>query len=112
MWLRTVFSLAQTAAPVVGVLSCNLKKINEKNIYACFNQPAARIKSICSCCYKKRLWNKRRLFNLSKIKARNLKLNDKHLKNRSIAIKYYKYLIPTVYREFYGIRSFLDILMP
>ena len=77
-----------------------MKKIS----YACFNQPAARTASqFVVVVTRKDLWNKRRLFNLSKIKARKLKLNDKHLKNRSIAIKYYKYLIPTVYREFYGI---------
>ena len=80
------------------------KKLMKKISYACFNQPAARTASqFVVVVTRKDLWNKRRLFNLSKIKARNLKLNDKHLKNRSIAIKYYKYLIPTVYREFYGI---------
>ena len=80
------------------------KKLMKKISYACFNQPAARTANqFVVIVTRKDLWNKRRLFNLSKIKARNLKLNDKHLKNRSIAIKYYKYLIPTVYREFYGI---------
>ena len=79
-------------------------KLMKKISYACFNQPAARTASqFVVVVTRKDLWNKRRLFNLRKIKARSLKLNDKHLKNRNIAIKYYKYLIPTVYKEFYGI---------
>lgn len=79
-------------------------KLMKKISYACFNQPAARTASqFVVVVTRKDLWNKRRLFNLRKIKARSLKLSDKHLKNRNIAIKYYKYLIPTVYKEFYGI---------
>ena len=70
-----------------------MKKIS----YACFNQPAARTANqFVVVVTRKDLWNERRLFNLRKIKTRNLKVNDKHLKNRNIAIKYYKNLIPTV----------------
>lgn len=80
------------------------KKLMTKISSACFDQPAARTASqFVVVVTRKDLWNKRRLFNLKKIKTRNLKANDKHLKNKNIAIKYYKYLIPTVYKEFYGI---------
>ena len=79
------------------------KKLMKKISNACFDQPAARTASqFVVVVTRKDLWNKRRLFNLKKIKARNLKSKDKHLKNRNIAIKYYKYLIPAVYKEFYG----------
>ena len=87
------------------------KKLMKEISYACFNQPAARTANqFVVVVTRKDLWNERRLFNLRKIKTRNLKVNDKHLKNRNIAIKYYKYLIPTVYKEFYGILGFFRYL--
>ena len=49
---------------------------------------------------RKDLWNKRRIFNINTIKNKSLNTSDKSLKNRDLALKYYKYLIPTIYKEF------------
>ena len=74
---------------------------------ACFDQPAARTANqFVVVVTRKDLWKSRRKFNINYIKNRPESSNAKGLKNRSIAIKYYKYLIPTVYREFFGLLGY------
>ena len=71
---------------------------------ACFDQPAARTANqFVVIVTRKDLWNKRRIFNINTIKNKSLNTSDKSLKNRNLALKYYKYLIPTIYKEFFGV---------
>lgn len=80
-----------------------MKKISK----ACFDQPAARTANqFVVVVSRKDLWNSRRNFNINYIKNRPESSTGKGLKKRSIALKYYKYLIPTVYREFYGLLGY------
>jgi len=75
---------------------------------ACFNQPAARTANqFVVIVTRKDLWNKRRIFNINTIKNKTLNASDKSLKNRDLAIKYYKYLIPTIYKEFFGLLGYI-----
>ncbi len=74
---------------------------------ACFDQPAARTANqFVVIVTRKDLWNKRRMFNINTIKNKSLNTNDKSLKNRNLAIKYYKYLIPTIYKDFFGLLGY------
>ena len=74
---------------------------------ACFDQPAARTANqFVVIVTRKDLWNKRRIFNINTIKNKSLNTSDKSLKNRNLALKYYKYLIPTIYKEFFGLLGF------
>ena len=80
-----------------------MNKISE----ACFDQPAARTANqFVVIVTRKDLWNKRRLFNINSIKNKTLDTSDKSLKNKNLAIKYYKYLIPTIYKEFFGLLGY------
>ena len=80
-----------------------MKKISK----ACFDQPAARTANqFVVVVSRKDLWNSRRNFNINYIKNRPESSTGEGLKKRSIALKYYKYLIPTVYREFYGLLGY------
>ena len=75
---------------------------------ACFDQPAARTANqFVVIVTRKDLWNKRRIFNINTIKNKSLNTSDKSLKNRNIALKYYKYLIPTIYKEFFGLLGYI-----
>jgi nitroreductase len=75
---------------------------------ACFNQPAARTANqFVVIVTRKDLWNKRRIFNINTIKNKTLNASDKSMKNRDLALKYYKYLIPTIYKEFFGILGYI-----
>ena len=75
---------------------------------ACFNQPAARTANqFVVIVTRKDLWNKRRIFNINTIKNKTLNTSDKSLKNRDLALKYYKYLIPTIYKEFFGLLGYI-----
>ena len=85
---------------------------SEKLMYriseACFNQPAARTANqFVVIVTRKDLWNKRRIFNINTIKNKTLNASDKSLKNRDLALKYYKYLIPTIYKEFFGLLGYI-----
>ena len=81
-----------------------MNKISE----ACFNQPAARTANqFVVIVTRKDLWNKRRLFNINTIKNKTLNASDKSLKKRDLALKYYKYLIPTIYKEFFGLLGYI-----
>ena len=74
---------------------------------ACFDQPAARTANqFVVIVTRKDLWNKRRIFNINSIKNKSLNTSDKSLKNRNLALKYYKYLIPTIYKEFFGLLGY------
>ena len=80
-----------------------MNKISE----ACFDQPAARTANqFVVIVTRKDLWNKRRMFNINTIKNKSLNTNDKSLKNRNLALKYYKYLIPTIYKDFFGLLGY------
>ena len=80
-----------------------MNKISE----ACFDQPAARTANqFVVIVTRKDLWNKRRLFNINTIKNKTLNTSDKSLKNKNLALKYYKYLIPTIYKEFFGLLGY------
>ena len=75
---------------------------------ACFNQPAARTANqFVVIVTRKDLWNKRRIFNINTIKNKTLNASDKSMKNRDLALKYYKYLIPTIYKEFFGLLGYI-----
>ena len=75
---------------------------------ACFDQPAARTANqFVVIVTRKDLWNKRRIFNINTIKNKSLNTSDKSLKNRNLALKYYKYLIPTIYKEFFGLLGYI-----
>ena len=75
---------------------------------ACFDQPAARTANqFVVIVTRKDLWNKRRIFNINTIKNKTLNASDKSLKNRDLALKYYKYLIPTIYKEFFGLLGYI-----
>ena len=81
-----------------------MNKISE----ACFDQPAARTANqFVVIVTRKDLWNKRRIFNINTIKNKTLNASDKSLKNRDLALKYYKYLIPTIYKEFFGLLGYI-----
>ena len=59
---------------------------------ACFDQPAARTANqFVVIVTRKDLWNERRIFNINTIKNKSLNTSDKSLKNRNLALKYYKY---------------------
>ena len=78
---------------------------------ACFDQPAARTANqFVVIVTRKDLWNKRRIFNINTIKNKSLNTSDKSLKNRNLALKYYKYLIPTIYKEFFGLLGYFRYL--
>ena len=80
-----------------------MNKISE----ACFDQPAARTANqFVVIVTRKDLWNKRRLFNINTIKNKTLNSSNKSLKNKNLALKYYKYLIPTIYKEFFGLLGY------
>ena len=84
------------------------EKLMNKISEACFNQPAARTANqFVVIVTRKDLWNKRRIFNINTIKNKTLNASDKSLKNRDLALKYYKYLIPTIYREFFGLLGYI-----
>ena len=84
------------------------EKLMNRISEACFNQPAARTANqFVVIVTRKDLWNKRRIFNINTIKNKTLNASDKSLKNRDLALKYYKYLIPTIYKEFFGLLGFI-----
>ena len=84
------------------------KNLMTKISRACFNQPAAKTANqFVVVVTRKDLWNSRRKFNLNYIKNRSSISKNKGLKNKNIAINYYKYLIPTIYNEFFGILGFI-----
>ena len=84
------------------------EKLMNKISEACFNQPAARTANqFVVIVTRKDLWNKRRIFNINTIKNKTLNASDKSLKNRDLALKYYKYLIPTIYKEFFGLLGYI-----
>jgi len=83
------------------------KELMIKISKACFDQPAASTANqFVIIVTRKDLWNKRRMFNINTIKNKNINSNDKSLKNRNLAIKYYKYIIPTIYKEFFGLLGY------
>ena len=83
------------------------EKLMNRISEACFNQPAARTANqFVVIVTRKDLWNKRRIFNINTIKNKSLNNSDKTLKNRNLALKYYKYLIPTIYKEFFGLLGY------
>ena len=84
------------------------EKLMNRISEACFNQPAARTANqFVVIVTRKDLWNKRRIFNINTIKNKTLNTSDKSLKNRDLALKYYKYLIPTIYKEFFGLLGYI-----
>ena len=84
------------------------EKLMNKISEACFNQPAARTANqFVVIVTRKDLWNTRRIFNINTIKNKTLNASDKSLKNRDLALKYYKYLIPTIYKEFFGLLGYI-----
>ena len=84
------------------------EKLMNRISEACFNQPAARTANqFVVIVTRKDLWNKRRIFNINTIKNKTLNASDKSLKNRDLALKYYKYLIPTIYKEFFGFLGYI-----
>ena len=84
------------------------EKLMNRISEACFNQPAARTANqFVVIVTRKDLWNKRRMFNINTIKNKTLNASDKSLKNRDLALKYYKYLIPTIYKEFFGLLGYI-----
>ena len=84
------------------------EKLMNRISEACFNQPAARTANqFVVIVTRKDLWNKRRIFNINIIKNKTLNASDKSLKNRDLALKYYKYLIPTIYKEFFGLLGYI-----
>ena len=84
------------------------EKLMNRISEACFNQPAARTANqFVVIVTRKDLWNKRRIFNINTIKNKTLNAGDKSLKNRNLALKYYKYLIPTIYKEFFGLLGYI-----
>lgn len=84
------------------------EKLMNRISEACFNQPAARTANqFVVIVTRKDLWNKRRIFNINTIKNKTLNASDKSLKNRDLALKYYKYLIPTIYKEFFGLLGYI-----
>ncbi len=83
------------------------EELKNKISKACFDQPAARTANqFVVIVTRKDLWNKRRIFNINTIKNKSLNTSDKSLKNRNLALKYYKYLIPTIYKEFFGLLGY------
>ena len=83
------------------------KELMNKISKACFDQPAASTANqFVIIVTRKDLWNQRRMFNINTIKNKNINSNDKSLKNRNLAIKYYKYIIPTIYKEFFGLLGY------
>ena len=87
------------------------EKLMNRISEACFNQPAARTANqFVVIVTRKDLWNKRRIFNINTIKNKTLNTSDKSLKNRDLALKYYKYLIPTIYKEFFGLLGYIRYL--
>ena len=84
------------------------EKLMNRISEACFNQPAARTANqFVVIVTRKDLWNKRRIFNINTIKNKTLNDSDKSLKIRDLALKYYKYLIPTIYKEFFGLLGYI-----
>ena len=84
------------------------EKLMNRISEACFNQPAARTANqFVVIVTRKDLWNKRRIFNINTIKNKTLNASDKSLKNRDLALKYYKYLIPAIYKEFFGLLGYI-----
>ena len=84
------------------------EKLMNRISEACFNQPAARTANqFVVIVTRKDLWNKRRIFNINAIKNKTINASDKSLKNRDLALKYYKYLIPTIYKEFFGLLGYI-----
>ncbi len=84
------------------------EKLMNRISEACFNQPAARTANqFVVIVTRKDLWNKRRIFNINTIKNKTHNASDKSLKNRDLALKYYKYLIPTIYKEFFGLLGYI-----
>ena len=84
------------------------EKLMNRISEACFNQPAARTANqFVVIVTRKDLWNKRRIFNINTIKNKTINASDKSLKNRDLALKYYKYLIPTIYKEFFGLLGYI-----
>ena len=84
------------------------EKLMNRISEACFNQPAARTANqFVVIVTRKDLGNKRRIFNINTIKNKTLNASDKSLKNRDLALKYYKYLIPTIYKEFFGLLGYI-----
>ena len=84
------------------------EKLMNRISEACFNQPAAKTANqFVVIVTRKDLWNKRRIFNINTIKNKTLNTSDKSLKNRDLALKYYKYLIPTIYKEFFGLLGYI-----
>ena len=84
------------------------EKLMNRISEACFNQPAARTANqFVVIVTRKDLWNKRRIFNINTIKNKTLNASEKSLKNRDLALKYYKYLIPTIYKEFFGLLGYI-----
>ena len=84
------------------------EKLMNRISEACFNQPAARTANqFVVIVTRKDLWNKRRIFNINTIKNKTLNASDKSLKIRDLALKYYKYLIPTIYKEFFGLLGYI-----
>ena len=84
------------------------EKLMNRISEACFNQPAARTANqFVVIVTRKDLWNTRRIFNINTIKNKTLNASDKSLKNRDLALKYYKYLIPTIYKEFFGLLGYI-----
>ena len=83
------------------------KELMNKISKACFDQPAASTANqFLIIVTRKDLWNQRRMFNINTIKNKNINSNDKSLNNRNLAIKYYKYIIPTIYKEFFGLLGY------
>ncbi len=83
------------------------KEIMKDISKACFDQPAASTANqFVIIVTRKDLWNKRRIFNINTIKNKNINSTDKSLKNRNLAIKYYKYIIPTIYKELFGLLGY------
>ena len=87
--------------------------ITDKNLLSkiskcCFNQPAAKTaKQIVVTVVRRDLWKKRAKANLIFFKSKKNSLSDKQFK---LTQKYYKEIVPFVYKDFLKILSLLKYL--
>ena len=87
--------------------------ITDKNLLSkiskcCFNQPAAKTaKQIVVTVVRRDLWRKRAKANLIFFKSKKNSLSDKQFK---LTQKYYKEIVPFVYKDFLKILSLLKYL--
>ena len=84
------------------------KNLLSKISKCCFDQPAAKTaKQIVVTVVRKDLWRNRANDNLSFFKSKRDSLSDRQFK---LTKKYYKKVIPFVYKDFFGILSLFKYL--